>query len=100
MIKPPPIETRPILESYYVTQDWKRYLKQGDLVHIVDKPHENVWIGRDKNGNGFSIIPSVLSIEPIQQGIPELKPRVERTSSKPLTQAEKLQLEYLNIKNK
>lgn len=92
--------------SYYVAEQCKSYSKGtvyanvGDSVIVITCDHPNVWVVEDNKGERFTINPNKLSSEHVAPSAPEIKQRKKPESKKPLTQAEKIQLEYLNSLSK
>lgn len=72
------------------------YAKQGEIIEVYNKPHENVWLCRNDKDVCFPCSPDSLSNDPIQFTAAILPEPTSRASTKPLTQIEKIQLEYLN----
>ena len=74
-----------------------KYTSPGDELTLVNDSHGDVLIVRIGDGQPFPIRKEFVSeVRPVEVVVePITSPRKPRESNKPLTQAEKLQLEYL-----
>lgn len=77
----------------------KLYGNQNDVVDIVSR-NGHVAIVESALGNRFPVLVELLSEDMVETQAALVKPKNEapRTQTRPLTQIEKLQLEYLNSK--
>lgn len=86
--------------EYYAAIDIKSgnrtiYAKQGDPVLVVYK-NSDVWICETQSGNRFPAHKRKITTAVITPIITNAAVKEKPISKKPLTQAEKIQLEYLN----
>lgn len=79
-------------------QTGNRYIKTGDVVEVHNTDHSPALICRRADGVLFPIRAENLTDEFVEPIPAVIKQRVKPEIKKPLTQAEKLQLEYLNNK--
>jgi len=82
----------------YAAVDLRKYAQQGEEVEVVKQLHDTVWICRNQRGVRFPTSPELLSDDPVEAQDIAPPIRSQKESKKPLTQAQKLQYEYLNAK--
>ncbi len=80
----------------YALTDIRKYAKQGDGLMVVNSDHGDVVIVENMAGIRFPCRVEQLSGEFVASAMSEVKERSPRQSTKPLSQAEKIQIEYLN----
>lgn len=83
---------------YYAMVDLRKYARQGDELIMVNTDHLPVAIVSKQHSTPFPCRIEQLSISPVNALEVTVIPRKVAESKKPLTQAEKLQLEYLKSK--